>query len=209
MKHLYSSIKKSADIAGSAAMLAASLPLWMAVSLLVKAESSGPLIFVHERMGLGGKSFKLYKFRSMSEGAEDIESSLTDEETEKYYLEYRLDDDPRVTRIGRFLRKSYLDELPQLINILSGKMSLVGPRPVTEEELEFYSESERKELLGVRPGLTGYWQVFGKGDATYQNGKRQQMELYYARNASLRLDCSILIRTPTVVLRGAFRKPKI
>ena len=190
-------------------MLAVSLPLWMAVSLLIKADSSGPLIFVHERMGLGGKSFKLYKFRSMSEGAEDLESSLTDEEIEKYYMEYRLDNDPRVTRTGRFLRKSYLDELPQLINILSGKMSLVGPRPVTCEELEFYSESERKELLGVRPGLTGYWQVFGKDTATYQNGKRQQMELYYARNASLRLDCIILIRTPAVVLRGACRKPKI
>lgn len=202
MKHLYDRFKRGADIAGAAALLAASFPVWIASSIIIKAESPGPVLFVHKRKGLMGKELRVYKFRSMSEGADDLEASLTDEETERYYKEYRLDNDPRVTRAGRFLRRTYMDELPQLINILEGDMSLVGPRPVTEEELSFYSDSERKKLLSVKPGLTGYWQVFGKRRATYQNGRRQQMELYYADNASLALDIRILLRTPAVVIRG-------
>lgn len=199
---MYNTIKRGVDIAGAAALMAVSLPVWAAVSLAIKTESRGPVIFAHERTGLGGRIFSVYKFRSMNEGAEDIEASLNDEEIERYYREFRLDNDPRVTKVGRYLRKTYLDELPQAINILTGSMSLVGPRPVTKEELDYYSESEKKELLSVKPGLTGYWQVFGKRKATYQNGKRQQMELFYVRNASLLLDLIILLRTPAVVIRG-------
>ena len=199
----YIVLKRYADISGAAVLMAASLPLWVTASLLVRFESRGPVIFTHERVGLSGKSFNIYKFRSMRVGSEDLEASLNDEELEQYYREFRLDNDPRVTRTGRFMRKRYIDELPQLLNVLMGKMSLVGPRPVTLEELDYYTDSEKKELLAEKPGLTGYWQVFGKGNATYQNGKRQQMELYYARNASLRLDLIILIKTPAVVLRGS------
>ena len=181
-------------------MLAASFPVFIVASTMVKAESSGPVFFMHERAGLGGKHFKVYKFRSMNEGSEQIEASLNDDELESYYREFRLDNDPRVTKTGRFLRHSYLDELPQLINIIQGNMSLVGPRPITEQELEFYSYDDRKRLLSVKPGLTGYWQVFGKNRATYQNGERMRMELFYADHASLLLDMMIFLLTPASAL---------
>ena len=104
------------------------------------------------------------------------------------------------------LRLTYIDELPQLLNILKGDMSLVGPRPITEQELELYSENERRRLLSVKPGLTGYWQVFGKNNATYQNGERIRMELFYADHPSLIFDLSILLLTPASALSSALKR---
>ena len=113
-----------------------------------------------------------------------------------------LTDDPRVTRIGRKIRHNSLDELPQLFNVIKGEMSLVGPRPIMESELGFYTPDEQRRLLSVRPGITGYWQVNGRNDATYQTGRRQELELYYADHASLLLDALILIKTPAAVFLG-------
>ena len=198
----YRTIKRAFDIAASAALLGVSAPLMAAIALIVKAESSGSAVYVHERVGLRGRKIRVFKFRSMVSGSDDIEAVLTDEEIEAYYQEYKLRPDPRVTRIGRSLRRSSLDELPQLLNVLGGGMSLVGPRPVTEAELGFYTEEEKTRLLSVKPGITGYWQVFGRNDATYKSGKRQELELYYADNASAKLDLWILLRTPAAVIRG-------
>jgi lipopolysaccharide/colanic/teichoic acid biosynthesis glycosyltransferase len=137
----------------------------------------------------------------MKVGSDDLEAVLNDEDLERYYQEYRLTDDPRVTSIGRFLRKTSLDELPQLINVLEGSMSLVGPRPVMEKELENYSPEERYIFLSVKPGITGLWQVSDRNETTYQSGKRQQLELYYVKNVSLLSDICILLKTPVALLK--------
>ena len=202
----YKTIKRAIDIARSAALLGISAPAFVVISAMIKRESDGPVFFVHERVGLNGKPIRIYKFRSMKTGSDDLEAVLNDEDLERYYQEYKLTDDPRVTETGRWLRTTSLDELPQLLNVLQGSMSLVGPRPVTAEELKFYSDDERARLLSVKPGLTGYWQVNDRSDATYQSGRRQQMELYYVDNKSLLMDLGILLKTPLAVIRkrGAY-----
>ena len=159
-------IKRAFDVTGAVLLMAASFPVVISASAAIKAETPGSILFIHNRIGENGKKIRVYKFRSMHKGAENLEASLNDEQLESFYREYKLNNDPRVTKSGRFLRRTYLDEIPQLINILKGDMSLVGPRPVTEEELELYSDEDRARLLSVRPGLTGYWQVFGKRRCT-------------------------------------------
>jgi lipopolysaccharide/colanic/teichoic acid biosynthesis glycosyltransferase len=203
---LYSAVKRSFDIAASAALIGASAPLMAVIAVLVRAESHGSAIYVHERAGKGGRQIRILKFRSMKQGSDDLEASLNDKDLEAYYQEYKLKEDPRVTEIGRMLRLTSLDELPQLFNVLAGSMSLVGPRPVMESELLFYTADERERFLSVKPGITGYWQICGRSDATYQSGRRQEMELYYADNAGILLDVSILLKTLPAVLRkkGAY-----
>lgn len=202
----YHVIKRAFDVTGAVLLMAASFPVVISASAAIKAETPGSILFIHNRIGENGKKIRVYKFRSMHKGAENLEASLNDEQLESFYREYKLNNDPRVTKSGRFLRRTYLDEIPQLINILKGDMSLVGPRPVTEEELELYSDEDRARLLSVRPGLTGYWQVFGKRTATYQNGERVRMELFYADHASVMLDALILLFTPASVLDSLIRK---
>lgn len=197
----YRIIKRTFDAAASAALIGITAPLMAVISVLVKAESHGSAIYVHERVGKGGRRIKVLKFRSMRPGSDELEAVLNDEDLEEYYQEYKLREDPRVTEIGRMLRHSSLDELPQLFNVLQGSMSLVGPRPVMESELAFYTPDERERFLSVKPGITGYWQVSGRNDATYQSGRRQQLELYYSDNASLLLDTYILLRTPAAIIR--------
>ena len=202
----YRTIKRITDVLGSAALLGISAPAFVVISIMIKKESDGPIFFVHERVGLNGKPVRIYKFRSMRTGSEDLEAELNDEDLEKYYQEFKLKNDPRITETGHKLRRISADELPQLINVIQGNMSLVGPRPVTVEELKFYSEDEKAKQLSVKPGITGYWQVNARNDATYQSGKRQQMELYYVENRSLLMDLGILLKTPVAVIRkrGAY-----
>lgn len=183
------------------ALLGISSPLFIIFGALIKSNDSGPCFFIHDRVGLKGRRIRVYKFRSMQMGAEDLERTLCDEDIKEYYKEYKLNVDPRVTKIGRKLRMTYMDELPQLFNVLRGDMSMVGPRPITDGEFAFYSEEEIKKLLSVKPGLTGYWQVYGKSHANYQNGLRQKMELYYVEHASIMLDAAILLKTPTVLFK--------
>ena len=202
----YRAVKRAFDMAGSVLLMAVSAPAVLTAAAAIKAETPGNVIFVHNRIGENGKKIRVYKFRSMHSGAENLEASLNDDQLEAFYREYKLKDDPRVTKSGRFLRRSYFDEIPQLINILKGDMSLVGPRPVTEEELELYTDEERTRLLSARPGLTGYWQVFGKKRATYQNGERIRMELFYADHASVILDAIILMFTPAAVLDSLIKR---
>ena len=199
-------VKRSTDIAGAVVLLVAAAPVCAAAALMVKAETPGPVFFIHKRTGKNGRDISVYKFRSMHAGSEELESSLNDDQLEAYYREYTLKDDPRVTKTGRLLRRTYLDELPQLYNILHGEMSLVGPRPITRQELEFYTEDERRRLLSVKPGLTGYWQVFGKMRATYQNGERKRMELFYSDHASAIFDLIILLLTPASALNSIIKK---
>ena len=154
----------------------------------------GNVFYKHERLGKDGKKIYLYKFRSMKMNADNLEEMLTPEELEIFQKEFKLENDPRITKIGKFLRETSLDELPQMINIFKGDMSVIGPRPIVELELEHYGE-DADYFLSVTPGLTGYWQAYARNDANYDSGERQRMELYYIDNQSLWLDVKVFFRT--------------
>ena len=163
--------------------------------------TKGHPIFKDKRIGYKGKKIKVYKFRSMYYDAEsNIDKYLTFEQKEIWLKERKLDNDPRITKFGRFLRKTSLDELPQLFNILFGSLSMVGWRPISERELnEFYPE-EQKILLSGKPGLTGYWQVYGRGESTYESGERQKTELEYFTKRGFWYDLGLVFKTIPAVL---------
>lgn len=187
-------LKRGIDAVGAAIGLVIVAPVFAMLALVLKLDSSGPVLFRHRRVGKGGVTFDCLKFRTM---VEDAEARLaSDEELRATYLRnnFRVPDatDPRVTRIGRLLRRTSLDELPQLWNVLVGEMSLVGPRPVVPDELQHFSGSERL-LLSVRPGMTGMWAVTGRHGCAYP--ERAELELRYVRSWSLSGDLSIVLRT--------------
>lgn len=202
----YRGVKRVFDLTASAVLIVLTSPVMAGVSFLIKKETPGTVLFTHDRMGLNGKHFSMYKFRSMDMDADKLEATLNDQDLEKYYQDFKLKNDPRITEIGRKLRRSSLDELPQLFNVINGSMSLVGPRPIMEKELLFYTEEEQKRLLSVKPGITGLWQVSGRNEITYADGRRQELELYYADNPSLLLDIRILMKTPAAIIgkKGAY-----
>ena len=169
------------------------------IALLIKLESPGPAIYVHNRIGKNGASLPLLKFRSMYNHADGMIQNFTPEQKAEWEANFKLDHDPRITKVGAFLRHSSMDELPQLVNILKGELSLVGPRPVVREELERYEENQEK-FLSVLPGLTGYWQAYARSTCTYE--QRMEMELFYVENANFWWDIKILFVTVGTVLRG-------
>lgn len=175
-------------------------PLLLIISAVVYLGDPGPVVYGQIRIGKDGKPFKIWKFRSMYKNADKMIDQLTDEQRQQYITEFKIDNDPRITPVGNFLRKTSLDELPQLFNVLSNDMSLVGPRPLIESEIQTYYEDTYDTLLSVKPGVTGYWQAYARNNATYQSGKRQQMEMYYISHASIILDIKILFRTVVSVL---------
>lgn len=196
--------KRALDLAVALAVAPVVVPLGLTCALLVKLTSPGPALFRQERVGLGGQTFSMYKFRTMREDAE--ERLHSDPELWQRYVEndYKLPaDDSRITRVGRFLRRSSLDELPQIVNVLTGAMSLVGPRPVVPGEVDKYGD-QRETYLSARPGITGAWQVNGRSDVDYPD--RVELDAAYVREWSLWLDVKILVKTPRAVLsaRGAF-----
>lgn len=195
----YAFCKRCFDIVFAALASLILLPLFLLIAAAVKLDSKGPVIFVHNRVGRNNRTIRILKFRSMVDNAEEIRSRFTPEQKARFERNFKLDDDSRITRVGRFLRKTSLDELPQLINILLNDLSFVGPRPVVPDELERYGYKSGY-LLSVKPGLTGYWQVGGRNATTYE--ERMEMELYYTRNCSLRLDLKILLKTVPAVLAG-------
>ena len=187
-KHFF---KRLFDFIISLVALPFVLILCLFVWIAIKFDDGGPLFHMASRIGKGGRIFKMFKFRSMIVNAPDLR--MEDGST------YNAEDDPRVTKVGKFLRKTSMDELPQLINILLGQMSLVGPRPVTEPELVKYGEY-KDYVLSVSPGLTGMWQVSGRSDTGYE--ERISFDTYYIQNWSIWLDIWILIKTVWVVLKG-------
>lgn len=195
-------IKRASDIITSGLGLIVLSPLFLVLAILVKIDSSGPAFFRQERVGVGGKPFKMLKFRSMVADAEDRLPGLLDQSDGNGVL-FKMRSDPRVTRIGAFLRKYSLDELPQLVNVLRGEMSLVGPRPPLAHEVEKYDQWTRRRLL-VKPGITGLWQVSGRSDLSWDDSVR--LDLYYVENWSLVGDILIVLRTIKVVLmpNGAY-----
>ena len=202
-RKVYQGFKRLFDIVVSVALLLLFSPLFLIVAALIKLDDGGPVIYCHSRVGKNGRPIRIFKFRTMRTSMDDAEAFLTPEQLEEYEREFKLTNDPRVTKKGRFLRATSIDELPQLLNILKGDMSLIGPRPLVWDELiSKYTETEREELLSVKPGLTGYWQCHGRSNSSYANGKRQALELYYVRHQSLFLDIKILLMTPFVVVIG-------
>lgn len=194
----YKFIKRTFDIVASALVLVILSPVLLVISVLIKLDSPGPVI--HKRWCVGKNApYAMIKFRSMVADANDLGKYLTSEQIEEYKTNIKLCDDPRVTRVGRFLRKTSLDELMQLVNVVKGEMSIVGPRPVVAEELALYGD-DADEILSTKPGITGYWQTHGRGDSTYESGERQRLELYYVRHQSLGLDIKVLLETVKVVL---------
>jgi lipopolysaccharide/colanic/teichoic acid biosynthesis glycosyltransferase len=182
------------------------LPFMALIALVVYLEDGGPVLFSQSRLGFGGRSFRCLKFRSMSVNAEARLAALLDQSDEvraEWERRHKLKVDPRITRVGRVLRKLSLDELPQLFNVLAGDMTLVGPRPIVQAEIWRYG-ARFKHYCSVRPGLTGLWQVSGRSDASYR--ARVAMDVIYARKRTAVLDLKILVATiPAVIFtRGSY-----
>lgn len=195
----YYVMKRIGDIVFSLLALLFFSPIYLILATIIYISDPGPVIYRHNRVGKNGKLIRIWKFRSMYVNSDELFEKFTKEQKELYYKEYKLEDDPRITKIGNFLRRSSLDELPQLLNILKGELSLVGPRPVVSEELEKYG-SQTDKFLSVKPGLTGYWQANGRNCISYENG-RKEMELYYIDHQGLLMDVRIIFQTVGAVLK--------
>lgn len=189
-------IKRLFDVVGSAFLLVVTSPLWVVLSVWVRRDSPGPALFRQTRIGLHGRPFQMWKFRTMRVGAENEWQPPTAADFASYVFQDAAD--PRITRVGRMLRRTSLDELPQLVNVLVGHMSLVGPRPEVPEMVALYQPPMHRRHA-VRPGLTGLAQVSGRGDLT--TGEMMALDLQYCDSWSLRLDLRILIQTVGQVLR--------
>ena len=203
-----SALKRSGDIVFSVAMLSLGSPVLLSVALLVKLTSPGPVFFVQKRIGRRFQRFGCIKFRTMELDADRRLQALLDscpQMRAEFDKDHKLRRDPRITPIGQFLRRTSLDELPQCWNILLGDMSVVGPRPIVEQEIPRYGPA-MEQVLSVRPGLTGLWQVSGRNNVSYQ--RRVLLDLTYVNRRSLGLDLRILWRTVSVVLfpanKGAY-----
>jgi exopolysaccharide biosynthesis polyprenyl glycosylphosphotransferase len=196
-------VKRAVDIVGSAGILLFASPLLLVIALAVRLTSRGPVIYRSKRFGMGGREFTVLKFRSMYRDADKRLRDLEEQNDCADGLLFKMRRDPRVTPVGRLLRQLSLDELPQLVNVLFGSMSLVGPRPHFPYQVEQYRDDVRRRLL-VKPGLTGLWQVSGRSDLSWDESVR--LDLYYVENWSLGFDFAIIARTASAVLRrrGAY-----
>lgn len=190
--------KRLFDLLASTLLIALTAPLMVLIFVIIKLDSPGPVLFRQERIGIGGSPFAMLKFRSMVVNAEQLLGDLGNQNDGNGVL-FKMRNDPRVTRVGRVLRKLSLDELPQLFNVFEGSMSLVGPRPPLPREVDAYERDVRRRLL-VKPGLTGLWQVSGRSDLSWQDSVR--LDLYYVENWSLAGDLIILLRTFRAVFRS-------
>lgn len=198
----YLTIKRIFDVISSLLLLLLIWPAFLLIAIAIKVDSDGPVLYRHRRIGQYGKVINIYKFRTMKPRAEEMVRYFTPEQMMEWKENFKLTNDPRVTRLGKLLRRYSLDELPQIYNIMKGQLSVVGPRPVVEDELEKYGGTKEK-FLSVKPGLTGYWQAFDRSSCSYE--KRMEMELYYIEKACVALDIKILLATVGAVFtcRGA------
>ncbi len=215
-KIIYTTVKRCFDFVSSFCVSILLIIPMIIIALAIIIKDFGNPLYSQTRVGKNGKQLKVYKFRSMKRGADDLEKMLTPEQLREYKKEYKLNDDPRLIGyrkpgdgnkcFGARLRRTSLDEIAQiLINIcILGNMSVVGPRPILQSELEkYYTPEQQKLLLSVKPGLTGYWQAYGRNNICYENGERQRMELYYIKNRSFFFDLKIIFKTVVTVISGA------
>jgi exopolysaccharide biosynthesis polyprenyl glycosylphosphotransferase len=192
-------IKRVFDVTAGGLGLIALAPLLAAIALAIRLTSPGPTFFIQERYGLNRRIFRMYKFRTMVANAEALQLAL-EHLNEAAGPVFKIRDDPRITAVGRFLRRTSLDELPQLINVVMGDMSLVGPRPLPLRDVRHFSEGALMRRFSVRPGLTGLWQVSGRSELGFEDWIR--LDLQYIDRWSIGLDLKILLRTVPAVMRG-------
>lgn len=191
--------KRAMDLAGAGAGVVLLGPLMLLTWLAIRLEDRGPAIFVQERVGQGGRLFPMFKFRSMVVDAEKLRAALAEQNESAGGVLFKMRNDPRVTRVGRVIRKLSIDELPQLFNVLRGEMSLVGPRPALLREVECYTMAQRVRLE-VKPGITCLWQIGGRSDIGIEG--QAQLDLQYVREQSAALDAKIIAKTIPVVVGG-------
>ena len=192
-------LKRAVDILGALAALTLFSPVFLATAIAIKMESTGPVFFRQTRIGKNGVPFSMVKFRSMVVGAEALHAKIQGATTSRHEIRYKNQNDPRITQIGRFIRKYSIDEFPQFWNVLTGDMSLVGPRPALPSEVAKYAPSDRDRLL-VKPGITCLWQVGGRANIDFVG--QVALDRQYVRDQSIVLDLWILLRTPYAVLFG-------
>lgn len=200
-KPIFFFIKRCIDIILSLLGLIILSPVFLLIAILIKKEDHGNVFYKHKRIGHMNKDIYIYKFRSMTnkyKTFDEFYQTLSDEQKQEWDENFKLENDPRITKIGKFIRKTSLDELPQIINILKGDMSIIGPRPVVNDEIEKYGNQKAK-FLSVKPGLTGYWAANGRSATTYED--RIKLELYYIDHCSLLLDIKIFFKTILSVLK--------
>jgi lipopolysaccharide/colanic/teichoic acid biosynthesis glycosyltransferase len=194
----YRRAKRIMDLTLSLLAMPIVLPLFAIIALAIKIESpGGPIIFTQNRTGKSGRRFKMYKFRTMVPNAEELKKQLA-HLNELQWPDFKITNDPRVTRVGKFLRKTSLDELPQIINVIRGDMSLVGPRPTSFDASTY--QLWQTARLDVKPGLTGLWQVYGRGNTEFD--ERLRLDILYIEHRCLGLDIEILVRTALAVFQG-------
>lgn len=191
----YRAVKRALDIGVSACAAAVGLAPSIVLCAVIAVDLKTNPIYSQVRVGRGGKPFVLLKFRTMLPTEDNFEETLTPEQLDSWRHERKIDDDPRVTKLGKVLRSTSIDEFPQFLNVLVGHMSIVGPRPITFEELEEWYSEDAEELTSVRPGLTGPWQTGPRNKATFESGERQRIELSYVRNMSARYDLGLFLKT--------------
>tara|TARA_A100001035_G_C27633563_1_gene431164 strand:+ start:112 stop:747 length:636 start_codon:yes stop_codon:yes gene_type:complete len=207
-KIIYLRIKVIFDYIFSLILLICGFPLFFVIAILVKLSSRGPIFFLHKRIGKNKKYFYCIKFRTMHAEADDILKTLLSKDKKKrneFEKIHKLKNDPRITPIGKILRKTSLDEIPQFLNVLKGEMSIVGPRPIVDKEAKKYKKCLNK-VLSIKPGITGLWQVSGRNNLSYK--KRVFLDLLYVNNSNFLMDIRIIIRTLGVIIfpndRGAY-----
>ena len=199
-KPIFFFIKRCIDIILSLLGLIILSPVFLLIAILIKKEDHGNVFYKHKRIGHMNKDIYIYKFSMTNKYKtfDEFYQTLSDEQKQEWDENFKLENDPRITKIGNFLRKTSLDELPQIINILKGDMSVIGPRPVVNDEIEKYGNQKAK-FLSVKPGLTGYWAANGRSATTYED--RIKLELYYIDHCSLLLDIKIFFKTILSVLK--------
>ena len=191
---VYRFVKRAFDIAFSGAVCLVGLVPGAILCVAIAADTKGSPIYSQVRVGRYGRPFRIYKFRSMVADADNVEKYLTSEQLAAWQLERKVDGDPRVTKLGKIIRKTSLDELPQFVNVLLGQISVIGPRPISYDELAMFGDDAAR-LCSVPGGITGLWQASARNDATFESGERQAIELKYVSNASLRMDARCFFGT--------------
>lgn len=195
----YRFIKRVFDILFSTLVVVCCIVPCLGLSIAIMFDTKGSPIYTQERVSKFGKPFKIYKFRTMVADSDDIEKYFDEGDLAVWHREHKVQDDPRITQLGAFLRETSLDELPQFINVIKGEMSVVGPRPITQEELRNF-DGRVDELLSRRPGITGWWQTQSRNQASYETGERQELELYYIKHAGYAIDLRIIKDTFTAMI---------
>ena len=195
----YRCVKRVVDLTVSSLVIIVGFIPCLVLSILIAFDTKGCPLYSQVRVGRGGKAFRIYKFRSMIADSDNVEKYLSPSQLKQWETERKVDDDPRITRLGRIIRKLSIDELPQFVNVFLGQISIIGPRAITFDELEHYG-SDASVLLSVPQGISGAWQCGPRNLATFENGMRQKIELDYARHSSLARDFRLFVKTFSVML---------